>query len=91
MGNLKSNRFKSDIISASEVGQFYFCSMAWYLKKCGYEPQSPYLDSGTKKHIEHGKIIDYSNSYLKKSRIYILAGIIFLIIAFFIFLFEVMI
>jgi hypothetical protein len=89
MGNQKSNRFNSDIISASEIGQFYFCSIAWYLKKCGYEPNSSDLYTGDKKHVTYGKIIDYSNSKLKKSKMFVITSIVFLAISFLILLLKV--
>ena len=35
---------KTDVLSASEIGQYHYCSCAWHLQRCGYEPESPYLE-----------------------------------------------
>ena len=64
----KKPSFKeTDILRASEIGQYHFCSIAWYLQKCGYQPISPMLEIGTKKHIELGKIMDYAQKKTNKS------------------------
>jgi len=90
---MKSQKFKpyknTDIISASEIGQYHYCSMAWYLQKCGYEPKSIFLESGVKKHRELGQIIDQTQRNYKKLKIYSILGYLTLIIAVIIFIFEV--
>jgi len=82
---LKNN----DVIRASEIGQYYFCSMAWYLQKCGYAPESPYLELGAKKHIRLGEILDETESKTRKSNIFALIGYLLLICVVLIFIFEV--
>ena len=90
MRHTKQNRFKgTEIINASEIGQYHYCSMAWYLQKCGYEPKSPLLDVGIKKHTELGEIIDYTQINIKKSRVLAIVGYLLLIIAVLVVLFEV--
>ena len=89
MGPGKSSLNPNDIISSSEIGQYKFCSLAWYLQKCGYKPESKYLEIGKNKHNELGLSIDKSEKVLKKSRIISLMGYIFLICAIAIFIFEV--
>ena len=90
MGRTKQTTFKgTDVISASEIGQYHYCSMAWYLHKCGYEPISPFLDDGAKKHIELGKAIDYTKANIKKSRILALIGYLILAIVILFVIFEV--
>jgi hypothetical protein len=79
----------TDIISASEIGQYHYCSVAWYLQKCGYEPKSPLLDIGIKKHLELGKVIDYTRANIRKTRAISIIGYLFLIIGVLIFLYEV--
>ena len=84
----KSSKYKnSQIISSSEIGQFYYCSIAWYLKKCGYEPKSPNIIIGKNKHIKVGKLIEKTQVNIKRYRLivslaYLLLffGIIILII-----------
>jgi len=80
---------ENSIISASEIGQYYFCSNAWFLQKCGFKPISPKLDIGIKKHDELGKVIINSEKEIKKSNIFALFGSILLIISLLLLFFEV--
>ncbi len=90
MGIKKQAHFKdTDIISASEIGQYHYCSVAWYLQKCGYVPKSPMLDVGIKKHLELGRVMDRTQLYIRKSRFIAIIGYLLLIIGVLIFLFEV--
>jgi len=90
MRHTKQAPFKEiGIINASEIGQYYYCSMAWYLQKCGYEPKSPMLDFGMKKHVELGEIINYTQMNTKKSRFLAVVGYLLLIVAVLIVIFEV--
>lgn len=90
MGHTKQISFKdTDVISASEIGQYHYCSMAWYLQKCGYEPKSPSLDNGIKKHVQLGEIIDYTQTNIKKSKLLAVIGYLLLAIVILIVIFEV--
>lgn len=71
-----NNKIKSDVISASEIGQYIYCSAAWYLKRLGYEPKSPNLKEGFEKHKKIGCIIDNIDHKQKKSKIIAFAGYI---------------
>ena len=56
-GAIMSNdarRGKQGIIKASEIGQYKFCSVAWFLQKRGYTPESPLILAGRKRHVEIG-------------------------------------
>ena len=87
---VKKTQFcESDVISASEIGQYYYCPVAWYLQKCGYESKSPFLEIGIKKHVKHGDVIDYTQNNVKKSKFLATAGYILLIIVVIITIFEV--
>jgi len=87
---IKQFNFKDkDTISASEIGQFVYCSMAWYLQKCGYKPESKMLDVGIKKHVELGRIMDYTQANMKRYKILATMGYLILILGILIFLFEV--
>ena len=91
MGNTKQTKIKGgDILSASEIGQYHFCSVAWYLQRCGYKPHSDLLEVGTKKHKELGNIVDSTQKYAKKSRVLAIAGYLLILIAILLFLLEVM-
>ena len=90
MKQLKNKNYKnSEIIRASEIGQFFFCSISWYLYKCGYKPNSPNLDIGIKKHENLGRIIELSENRSKKSKTFAVAGYSIFIIGIFIVFFEV--
>ena len=86
MGNTKQTSFKkSNVISASEISQYVYCPMSWYLQHCGYEPQSPALAVGKKAHTDLGNTIDSLQIEGKQSRWcatigYLLAGIALLLI-----------
>ena len=81
MGQTKQERLaNSEILSASEIGQYHYCSMAWYLQKSGYKPQSHMLEVGAKKHVEIGNILDSTQSKVKTSRVLAIVG--YLLIAF---------
>ena len=86
----KNKRYKdSDIIKASEIGQYCFCSISWFLQKCGYKPISPMIEIGIKKHKELGKIIELSQKSSKKSKALAVAGYLILLFGLFIILSEV--
>ena len=90
MGEIKTIEKKNDnVITASEIGQFCYCSMSWYLQRQGYKPRSESINMGWEKHIELGDLMDSTQKNIKKSKIFGSAGYILLIIAFLILLFEV--
>jgi hypothetical protein len=85
----KKIQLSKKVISASEIGQYNYCSVAWFLQRCGCEPSSKYLDAGVKAHIELGTILDYTKQNTTKSKILSYIGYILLIIGLLFFLFEV--
>ena len=85
----KKKRKISKVINASDIGQFHFCSISWYLKKLGYKPESDLIDQGVSKHKKLGITIDNAKKYSKKSKLYKLAGILFFIISLVFLIFEV--
>jgi len=80
---------KNEIISASEIGQYTYCSIAWFLQRCGYKPDSPLLESGKKNHIYFGEKIDTIQNKLSVSKRLITGGILLLITAIFLTIIEV--
>lgn len=90
MKRTKNRCFKdSDVIRASEIGQYCFCSISWYLQKCGYKPISPMIKIGIKKHEELGKIIELSQKSSKKSKAFAAAGYLILFFGLFFVISEV--
>ena len=84
--NMKVRRGCSDVISASEIGQYCYCSISWYLQKCGYKPESPQLAEGARMHSVLGDNIDLMQKNVKLSRCLAIFGFILLFIAFLFFL-----
>jgi len=55
----KKNRFNaSRVLTASEIGQYHYCPVAWYLRRCGFEPESPALQEGIKYHKDVGESLE---------------------------------
>jgi hypothetical protein len=80
----------SKIIRSSEIAQYLYCSMAWYLQRCGYQPDSIKLDEGTQKHISFGNSIDTIQHKMKRSHQYALLSILFFFIVITSIFFEVL-
>ena len=86
------NRFNennSNIIKASEIGQYQYCSISWKLIRDGYKPNSPKLKKGINNHVTHGKIIEKTNFIIKKNNILLIISFILLFFALLIVLFGV--
>jgi hypothetical protein len=71
-----------DVLSASEIGQYVFCSNAWRLRRMGYEPESPFLGQGTKAHVALGNQLDDFEVRIRSSHWYIIIGLALLTISF---------
>ncbi len=81
---------RDEVISASEIGQFCYCSIAWYLQKQGFKPNSEFLEVGQKKHNELGQLIKKTELKTLKSKIIAVIGYIFLFFSIFLIFFEVL-
>ncbi len=46
---------KRDFITASEISQYAYCPIAWYLERCGSTPESPDIERGKYEHNVAGK------------------------------------
>lgn len=79
---------KSDVISASEIGQYVYCSVAWHLRRMGYEPESPRLEQGFEKHKKIGVNIDKIEAENRKSNIIALTGYIILLLTLLVIVYE---
>ena len=51
---MMNDDYELPYITASEIGQYHYCSLSWYMKKCGYRPKSPSLQSGIRHHHRYG-------------------------------------
>lgn len=72
---------RNDIINASEINQYLFCSVAWNLQRTGHKPISPLLEIGKKAHVDLGEAIDNMQCEISWSRRFALAGYLLLICA----------
>jgi len=81
---------RNSVISASEIGQYCYCSIAWYLQKQGFKPDSELLETGQKKHDELGQLIYNAERKMVKSRILELIGYIVLFFSILLLIFEVL-
>ncbi len=84
----RSSSNTSDMLSASEIGQYVFCSNAWRLHRMGYKPESPLLEQGTTTHITLGEQLDDFDARIRSSQWYIIVGLVLVTTAFLL-LFEV--
>jgi ATP/ADP translocase len=81
---------RNSVISASEIGQYCYCSIAWYLQKRGFKPDSEMLETGQKRHDELGQLINKTERKMVKSRILAVIGYIVLFFSILIIIFEVL-
>ncbi len=90
MGRTRQTSFKnSEVISASEIGQYHYCSIAWYLRKCGYEPVSALLDAGAEKHAQLDVVLNKTEKGMKRAVFLATIGCLLLTLAFLIIIFGV--
>ena len=80
---------KKRIISASEIGQYHYCSVSWYLQRNGYRPKSKNLEIGLNRHKQLGMKIDNINKNLLKSKIIAIIGYVLFFISLIFLVFEV--
>ena len=72
---------RNDVISASEIGQYVYCSLSWYLQRCGYKPDSPSLAVGKEAHVDLGRTIDAVRYDIRRSKYLKVIGYLLLICA----------
>lgn len=70
-----------DIIKSSEIAQYEYCPVGWFLQKKGYEPKSPSIDVGKNIHIDLGEKITALQTKEKTSRYLLYIGLVLIIIA----------
>ena len=71
----------SPVLSASEIGQYTYCANAWYLQRCGIEPESPALEHGTQVHHQLGGALDRVQRHERRSSWMLAAGLLILLLA----------
>lgn len=67
-------------IKSSEIAQHEFCSVGWYLQRCGHKPVSKLLDVGVKAHEKMGTKITSMQTYEQRSRKSMIVGLTLLVI-----------
>lgn len=58
----------SDVITASEIAQYAYCPISWYLKRSGCKPNTPGMVAGIEKHAKVGEKISQVHRKEKASR-----------------------
>lgn len=71
----------SDVLSASEIRQYIYCSYAWQLYRRGYKLESLLLDQGTRLHVALGNKLDDFEVRLRSSRVCAVVGLILLCVS----------
>lgn len=61
---------RSEVIAASEISQYVYCPVSWYLKQAGAPPRSPNLARGIREHIGAGKRLSLLQKRENSSRIF---------------------
>jgi len=77
------------VINASEIGQYNYCSVSWFLQRCGYKPKSESLELGEKKHVRLGETIDKVERQENHSHLLKIVGYFLLFIGVLLIVFEV--
>ncbi|MEM0492339.1 MAG: hypothetical protein QXS02_00035 [Candidatus Thermoplasmatota archaeon] len=80
---------RRDVLTASEIAQYVYCSNAWYLQRKGYTPSSSNLAQGYEEHYKLGETIDNITKYTHRSKLAIILGSLVLILTILIILLEV--
>jgi hypothetical protein len=65
---MDKSRNNSDVITASEIAQYAYCPISWYLKRSGCQPNTPGMVAGTIKHAKVGEKISLVQRKEKASR-----------------------
>ncbi len=89
MRDQKSFR-RDDVISASEIGQYTYCSISWYLHRCGYESRTPMIEAGKKTHVDLGNTIENIQYEIERSKRFAVIGYLLLIFSIIIIIYGVM-
>jgi len=74
------------VITASEIGQFAYCSFSWYLQRQGLQPDPYLLQRGTAAHEQLGRHVYFYQQTKKKSHWFVAVGLILGITAIFLLL-----
>ena len=56
---MDKSRNNSDVITASEIAQYAYCPISWYLKRSGCQPNTPSMIAGIEKHAKVGEKISF--------------------------------
>lgn len=71
----------SNVITASEIAQYTYCPISWYMKRCGCQPTTQGMIDGLEKHAHVGEKISLVQNKEKSSRYLRLLGYLALVAA----------
>ena len=86
---MEKTEYEKPILFASEIGQYGYCPVSWYLQKCGYKPESLLLRRGVKKHRSYGKKLEKVKKQEMATRFVFIVGIFGLLISLILLMFRV--
>ena len=72
---------KIPYIRASEIAEYYFCPVAWFLYRQGYKPEEKIFENGYRKHVKLGETIDKVDRQIKAAVILEVIGIFLILTA----------
>ena len=73
-------REKKRVIKASEIGQYRFCSVAWFLQNLGHKPEGYEILTGMAKHAETGRVIEKTERMRSTYRLLLWAGLLLILL-----------
>jgi len=86
---LKMER-KGTLFTASEIGQYHYCPISWFLQKHGFTPASHLLQKGKTTHQHLETIIKKVDRQKQKTRNILIVTVFFFFLAMLLFFIEVL-
>ena len=70
---------KPKIIASSEIGEYVYCPVGWYLHRTGHAPQSARIVQGTLAHFDMGLKVKKASQLKALSKIFKYLGLVILL------------
>jgi len=81
---------KSTLFTASEIGQYHFCPISWFLQKHGFTPASHLLQKGKTTHQHLESIVKKVDRKKQHTKIILLVTLFFFFLGILLYFIEVM-
>jgi hypothetical protein len=73
-------KYRSPVITASEIGAFVYCAKAWHLQRCGDEAEGESLQEGAAFHQKHGAGVSLAERLDRMGKLLALTALMLLLI-----------